>query len=110
MTTPGDLDCKYLIHTVGPVYSKYFPPKTKLEGNKNLAKCITNILDRAHALGDVTSISIPAISSIIHGFPAKKCSEIILNACVEWCHKNGGNTKISDIRMCNRDEETSSMF
>ena len=47
MTTPGDLDCKYLLHTVGPVYSKYFPPKTKKEGDRNLAKCITNILDKA---------------------------------------------------------------
>ena len=86
ITGQGRLRCKHLMHAVGPIYSKSFPAKNKREAIENLTKCITNILNKANELEDVKKISMP---SFMNGFPVKKCSQIVLEAIVDWCKKNG---------------------
>ena len=81
LTSGGKLDCKYVIHTVGPVYHDH----TEEIAHQLLKSCINSSLDKAQSLGDVKSISIPAVSS---GFPREKLAEIILSTAVEWMRNN----------------------
>jgi O-acetyl-ADP-ribose deacetylase (regulator of RNase III) len=69
ITTAGKLPCKALIHTVGPRMG---------EGNEDykLRKAVRSTLAFASEKG-FKSISIPAISSGIFGFPKDRCGSIL---------------------------------
>ncbi|MDO9545517.1 MAG: macro domain-containing protein [Pelolinea sp.] len=69
-TTSGDLPCKFVIHAVGPRWG---------EGNEDakLAKTIHSSLRLANKL-EAKSISFPAISTGIFGFPVERAAKIIL--------------------------------
>jgi O-acetyl-ADP-ribose deacetylase (regulator of RNase III) len=71
LTTSGKLPCNAIIHTVGPKMG---------EGNEDfkLSKSINSSLSLASEKG-YTSISIPAISSGIFGFPKDRCADILLD-------------------------------
>ena len=71
-TNAGNMSCKFVIHAVGPIY--YHNSK---EINENLlAACIINILECAKKL-KAKSVSIPAISSGVFGFPISSCARIL---------------------------------
>lgn len=71
------LKAKYVIHTVGPVYS----------GSKNdaeqLASCYKNSLTLA-ASNHLKSISFPAISAGIFGYPMKEAASIAIGTTLGW--------------------------
>jgi O-acetyl-ADP-ribose deacetylase len=69
ITTAGKLPCKAVIHTVGPRMG---------EGNKDykLRKAVRSSLKLASEKGFRT-ISMPAISSGIFGFPKDRCAKIL---------------------------------
>ena len=73
VTKAGDLGSSYIIHTVGPKYSK----GDKIKAHDLLSSCIINTLEMAK-LVEVDSVSIPAISSGVLGFPKNECAEIII--------------------------------
>src|SRR5690349_7049957 len=62
-TTAGNLPAKYVFHAVGPVYrdGRHVEPEL-------LASCYKTCLDLAEEL-DVKTISFPAISTGIYGYP-----------------------------------------
>ena len=70
ITTAGNLPCKAVIHTVGPRMS---------EGNEDykLRKAVRSSLLLASEKG-FKSISMPAISSGIFGFPKDRCAKILV--------------------------------
>jgi O-acetyl-ADP-ribose deacetylase len=70
ITTSGKLPCKAVIHTIGPRMG---------EGNEDekLRKAIKSVLALAQETG-FKSISIPAISTGIFGFPKDRCAKILL--------------------------------
>ena len=71
----GDLNFKCVIHANGPVYHRFFLDKSVDFSYKFMRDCIKNILNKAHELGDITSISIPAISTNkFDNFPKDKCA------------------------------------
>ena len=72
--------------------------------------CIRTCLYRAHKLGDVKTISIPAISSGVYGCPKDVCAEIIITSCVRWLAKIEDDCKIETIRLCNFDQPTVDAF
>lgn len=76
----GKLECDYVIHTVGPVYNNYSPE----DAAKLLQSAIINSFEEAHKIDKVESISIPAISSGIFGFPKDKCALIMLETSIKW--------------------------
>ena len=76
ITSSGILPCKAIIHTVGPRMG---------EGNENekLSKAINSCLELCLRKG-FESISIPAISSGIFGFPNDKCAKILVNETISF--------------------------
>lgn len=61
-TTAGDLDARWVIHTVGPVYSR------STDRSELLASCYRESLRVADGLG-ADSVAFPAISTGIYGWP-----------------------------------------
>jgi O-acetyl-ADP-ribose deacetylase (regulator of RNase III) len=80
ITTSGKLPCKAVIHTVGPRMG---------EGNEDekLRKAIKSVLALAQETG-FKSISFPAISTGIFGFPKDRCAKILLEESMNYFAKN----------------------
>lgn len=93
---------KYIVHAVGPVWKG---------GNKNegtlLRDCVKNCLSKNPK--KFKSISIPAISSGIFGFPKEECAKIMIKTALEEI-KSGRAEYLEYIRFTNFDEETVKIF
>ena len=71
------LKAKYVIHTVGPVYSG------AAKDAKLLRNCYWNSLVLARAHG-IHSIAFPAISTGVYGYPLRAATEIALKVVTDW--------------------------
>ena len=78
ITTGGDLKAKYVIHTVGPIYK---------DGNRGEAKLLKSAhlesLKLASARG-LKSISFPAISTGVYGYPTDEAAGIALKTAIDY--------------------------
>jgi O-acetyl-ADP-ribose deacetylase len=78
ITEGFNLNAKYVIHTVGPVWRG---------GNANeaelLEKCYMNSLELA-AMHSVKRIAFPNISTGVYGFPKDRAAEIAVNSVKSW--------------------------
>ena len=81
ITKGYDLKARYIIHTVGPIYSGS-PDNAKL-----LYSCYRNSLELAKK-NDVHSIAFPAISTGVYGYPKTEAAEIALKAVNDWFAEN----------------------
>lgn len=77
-TSGGKMNCKYIIHTVGPVY-----PNCGEDCEKLLTDCYINSLKLASEL-DCKSVSFPAISTGVFGYPKRKAARIAYRAVNEF--------------------------
>ena len=68
-TTAGDLPARWVIHTVGPVYS------ARDDRTATLASCYRNSLAVADSLGART-VSFPAVSAGVYGWPMQSAADI----------------------------------
>ena len=115
ITTAGRLPCKAIIHTVGPNMG---------EGNEDykLRKAVRSSLLLASENG-FTSISMPAISSGIFGFPKDRCARILVEESKTFLEGNNNNntqnsnisnnntqSKLHIIEFCIVDNETAIHF
>jgi O-acetyl-ADP-ribose deacetylase len=115
ITTAGRLPCKAIIHTVGPSMG---------EGNEDykLRKAVRSSLLLASEKG-FTSISMPAISSGIFGFPKDRCARILVEESKTFLEDNNNNntqnsnisnnntqSKLHIIEFCIFDNETAVHF
>jgi O-acetyl-ADP-ribose deacetylase (regulator of RNase III) len=75
------------------------------EGNENfkLSQSINSSLSLASENG-YTSISIPAISSGIFGFPKERCADILLDEAIKFLTNNTTTPQV--IEFCMIDDET----
>jgi len=89
ITGGGNLKAKYVIHAVGPRMG---------EGNENekLKNATLNSLKLADE-NNIKSISFPAISTGIFGFPIRRCAEIMLRTAIDYLN---GRTGIEKIVFC----------
>jgi O-acetyl-ADP-ribose deacetylase (regulator of RNase III) len=76
------LPAKYVIHTVGPVYSG-----GASEDEALLAACYRNSLELAVA-HQVETIAFPAISCGVYGYPIEPAAFIALNTCARFLEEN----------------------
>jgi O-acetyl-ADP-ribose deacetylase len=70
-TTAGNLDARWVIHTVGPVYS------AREDRSAVLASCYEQSLRAADGLG-ASVVAFPAVSAGIYGWPAESAARIAL--------------------------------
>ena len=77
------LKAKYIIHTVGPVYSGAAKDAVQLAG------CYRNSLDLAKEQG-VHSIAFPAISAGAYGYPLEEATEIAVKTVSQWLEEHAG--------------------
>jgi O-acetyl-ADP-ribose deacetylase len=101
ITSSGNLPCKYVIHTVGPRMG---------EGNEDekLTNAINSCLELA-AQKKFNSISIPAISAGIFGFPKDRCAKILVNETIKYLSQKG-DSNINIIEFCLLDKGTINEF
>ena len=72
ITTAGNMPAKYVIHTVGPVWSQ-----SKKDADELLANAYRNSLQLA-VENEVKTIAFPNISTGIYHFPKDKAAEIAI--------------------------------
>ena len=102
ITTAGDLPASYVIHAVGPVW------EDRGEEPELLASAVESALTLAESRG-LESISLPAISSGIYGFPKPLAAEVIWDAVISYFTAQP-DSSIEIIRFCNIDRHTAELF
>ena len=71
------LKAKYIIHTVGPIYS------STAEDAAQLADCYRNSLNLAKE-HELHSIAFPAISTGVYGYPLDAATQIAVDTVTDW--------------------------
>jgi len=84
-TTAGDLDAKWVIHTVGPTYAK------SEDRSHLLASCHTESLRIADEQG-AESIAFPAISTGVYRYPVKEAADIAIATVAS------SSTEVGEVR------------
>jgi O-acetyl-ADP-ribose deacetylase len=84
-TTAGDLPARWVIHTVGPVFSR------TEDRSGLLASCYTESLKVADELGAV-SVAFPAISTGIYAYPLEVAAPVAIGAVIS------AKTNVEDVR------------
>ncbi len=101
ITGAGKLPAKFVIHAVGPRMGEGD------EGNK-LKSAVLNSLKLASEKG-LKSISMPAISSGIFGFPKDRCAEILVKEALNYLKENP-ESSLELIEFCVYDDLTMGYF
>ena len=99
-TGSGKLPCTWVIHTVGPFWRGGFSDEETL-----LKKSYTACLDSAKMLG-AKSISFPAISTGVYGYPKERAAIAAFSAVKEWLAQNSGGMAIRFVLFSKADLDT----
>lgn len=99
-TSAGQLPAKYVIHAVGPVWG---------EGNEDakLGAAVRGALKVADEL-ELESVSLPAISTGIYGFPKERAAGVILRALRDYF--SGTESGIKSVRVVLMDKASVEAF
>lgn len=89
-TTGGDMPCRYVIHAVGPVWGDG-------DEDRKLADAVTGSLRVASDLG-LASVSLPAISTGIFGFPKERAARIIFLSIETYLTQNA-DSALTNVRL-----------
>jgi O-acetyl-ADP-ribose deacetylase len=84
-TTAGNLRARWVIHTVGPVFSR------SEDRSALLASCHTEALRVADELG-ARSVAFPAISTGVYGYTLELAAPVAIRAVM------GSDTKVEEVR------------
>ncbi len=98
ITGAGSLPARYVVHTVGPIWRR------RGDEPALLRQAVLSALSRAEEVG-ARSVSLPAISSGIYGFPKRQAMEVIWAAVADYLrtHPQGS---LEEVRLCNIDHPT----
>lgn len=100
-TGAGALPCRYVIHAVGPVWGSG-------DEDAKLRSAVQSALREADRVG-AASISLPAISSGIYGFPKDRCAQVMMAAIADYLQEHP-DTVLAEVRLCLWDEPTVQAF
>lgn len=107
-TTGGKLRCRNVIHAVGPVWRDAQNVEAGEKEDSNLGAAVRGSLRVADELG-LESISFPAISTGIFGFPKERAANIIINTICSYFEKTS-NSGIKTVHLVLFDTPTLSAF
>ncbi|MGK5692922.1 O-acetyl-ADP-ribose deacetylase [Streptomyces sp. URMC 128] len=96
-TTAGDLDARWVIHTVGPVFS------ATEDRSALLASCYRESLSVADELGART-IAFPAVSTGVYGWPMDDGARIAVETV------RAADTAVEEVRFVLFDEQAYEVF
>ena len=96
-TSGGRLPARWVIHTVGPVYS------TTQDRSALLASCHVESLRVADEIG-ARVVAFPAISTGVYGYPIDEAAPVALAAV------RGAETSVEEVRFVLFDQETYDAF
>jgi putative ATPase len=101
ITGAGRLRARFVVHAVGPIWGS---------GNEEalLARAVRSALGLAAANGTRT-ISLPAISTGIFGFPKPLGVMVMLAAVQAYLDEHAGSS-VTEVRFCNIDRLTTELF
>jgi O-acetyl-ADP-ribose deacetylase len=97
VTGAGDLPARWVIHTVGPVYSK------SEDRSDLLRSCVVQSLARADEVGART-VAFPAISTGVYRYPLEEAASILVRAARQ------AETAVAEIRFVLFDDDAYSAF
>lgn len=94
ITTAGrfPLPTRYIIHAVGPIYNPLSSSKSK--------ELLSSAYRKSLELADekqVKTISFPAISTGVYGYPIVKAAPIAINTVVEYVKAKGNETTLEEV-------------
>jgi O-acetyl-ADP-ribose deacetylase (regulator of RNase III) len=87
ITTGGNLNAKYVIHTVGPIWHG---------GDRNEAELLSSAYRESLKLAadrNLTSISFPSISTGAYGYPLDKAARVALRAVTSFLKEKKTSVK-----------------
>ncbi|MFI5673841.1 O-acetyl-ADP-ribose deacetylase [Streptomyces cellulosae] len=96
-TTAGELDARWVIHTVGPRYSQ------EEDRSESLASCYRQSLRVADELGART-VAFPAVSAGIYGWPLEDAARIAVETV------RATDTAVEEVRFVLFDERAYEAF
>lgn len=102
LTGAYKLPCKYIIHTVGPIWHGGNQDEGKL-----LAVCYRNSLQIAVDQG-IRSVAFPSISTGVYRFPKEKATGIVVKTVNQFVEANPG--KIDLVEWILFDEDTLNIY
>lgn len=82
ITTGGNMNVKFVIHTVGPIWNNGFFNEEKL-----LSNAYYNSLKIA-SQHSIKTIAFPSISTGVYGYPIEKASIVALNTAKKFVEEN----------------------
>lgn len=92
------LPAKYIIHTVGPIYSGEKQDEILLEN------AYKNSLEEGRKL-EVETIAFPSISTGVYGYPKMEAAEIAVRTVKNWLEENQSNMEVIFCTFSPEDEE-----
>lgn len=95
LTSGGNLKARYVIHAVGPRWGEG-------DEEQKLISAVRNTLSLAAGQG-LESVSFPAISAGIFGFPKKRCAEIMVEEVVAFLENRRTSLKEIDFYLTDQD-------
>jgi O-acetyl-ADP-ribose deacetylase (regulator of RNase III) len=106
-TSGGLLPAKYVIHAVGPVWGDTQKANAGGEEDAKLAAAVSGSLEVADEL-KLSSISLPAISTGIFGFPKERAADVIFSAIEKYFSRQDSGIKL--VRLVLFDDSTIRAF
>ncbi|MDD3839132.1 MAG: O-acetyl-ADP-ribose deacetylase [Clostridia bacterium] len=98
ITNAGKLKCKFVIHTVGPIWGG---------GNKGEDTLLTNAYNNSLKLADeydIKSIAFPSISTGVYRFPIKHAAQLAIQTVMDYIeNQNRGLETIKFILFTEND-------
>lgn len=101
LTGAGKLKAKHVIHAVGPQMGEG-------EEDSKLKSAINSVLKLAAEKG-IKSISLPAISAGIFGFPKDRCAEILVSETIAYL-RDKADSSLELVEFCIFDKEAYRFF
>eukprot|EP01064_Diplonema_japonicum_P016231 TRINITY_DN24227_c0_g1_i1.p2 TRINITY_DN24227_c0_g1~~TRINITY_DN24227_c0_g1_i1.p2 ORF type:complete len:223 (+),score=24.14 TRINITY_DN24227_c0_g1_i1:37-705(+) len=104
VTSAGNLPCKSVLHVVGPMYDNGKKGEDDL-----LRQAIRTTLKTTEGLKH-SSLSVPALSSGLFGFPKDLCARILIDETIAFDTKMKGEGALKEVRFTNFDSDTVGYF